>query len=451
MIVLKNTNTKIKKIVHVADIHIRLTKRHDEYESVFESFYKKLKKLSKNSILVIAGDLFHSKTDLSPECVNLGSKFLNNCSDILPTILIAGNHDATLANKSRLDSITPIVETLNHENLFYLKKSGLYKYENLLLNNYSVFDLVEDYISYNDIDNNHLFDIDHTIALFHGAVNGAVTDIGYEINNRIISKKLFEGHDYVLLGDIHKYQQLNSDEESPIMVYPSSMIQQNHGETMAGHGYVEWNLKTKTFKHHELKNDFGYFTANIVNGVLETDISDIPKNTRLRVFHKNTSTKDVNKIVKDIESNTNLVESSIIRQENDFQDEFFNNDFLEANDFSDVSYQNKIIEDYLLKNNFDQQHIDEIKKINTDINSKIISDSASVNKNIIWKPKKFEFSNMFSYGEDNVVDFTNLTGIIGLFAKNAEGKCVDQNTLIEIEFDEDEIISKIGFLPDELK
>ena len=29
---------------------------------------------------------------------------------------------------------------------------------------------------------------------------------------------------------------------------------------------------------------------------------------------------------------------------------------------------------------------------------------------------------MFSYGEDNVVDFTKLNGIIGLFAPNASGK-----------------------------
>ena len=36
--------------------------------------------------------------------------------------------------------------------------------------------------------------------------------------------------------------------------------------------------------------------------------------------------------------------------------------------------------------------------------------------------KKFEFDNMFSYGENNVVDFTKLNGIIGMFAPNASGK-----------------------------
>ena len=153
MNVLKNTNTKIKTAFHVSDIHIRLTKRHDEYKNIFENFYESLKKSNKkSSILVIAGDLFHNKSDLSPECVQVASDFLKNCSDILPTILIAGNHDATLTNKNRLDSISPIINTLKHKNLYYLKNSGLYRYENILFNNFSVFDSPsEDYISYDSI------------------------------------------------------------------------------------------------------------------------------------------------------------------------------------------------------------------------------------------------------------------------------------------------------------
>lgn len=210
MINLRETNTKIKKIVHIADIHIRLTKRHDEYLTIFDKFYTELNKLKKDTILFIGGDLFHSKTDLSPECIDICSTFLKKCADILPTILIAGNHDALLSNKSRLDSISPIVNTLNHTNLFYLKDSGIYKFENLLLNNYSVFDDVDSYITANDIDATDLIGIDHKIAMFHGPLNGAVTDVGYKINNRILSYKLFDGHDIVLLGDIHKFQQVET-------------------------------------------------------------------------------------------------------------------------------------------------------------------------------------------------------------------------------------------------
>jgi exonuclease SbcC len=45
-----------------------------------------------------------------------------------------------------------------------------------------------------------------------------------------------------------------------------------------------------------------------------------------------------------------------------------------------------------------------------------------VNRGVNWQVKKLEFDNMFSYGEDNVVDFTKLSGIVGMFAPNASGK-----------------------------
>ena len=43
-------------------------------------------------------------------------------------------------------------------------------------------------------------------------------------------------------------------------------------------------------------------------------------------------------------------------------------------------------------------------------------------KNIIWKPKTFEFSNMFSYGSSNIIDFSQMKGAYGVFAPNASGK-----------------------------
>jgi len=41
---------------------------------------------------------------------------------------------------------------------------------------------------------------------------------------------------------------------------------------------------------------------------------------------------------------------------------------------------------------------------------------------VSWKPIKFEFSNMFSYGPDNLVNFEKMKGVYGLFAPNASGK-----------------------------
>jgi exonuclease SbcC len=46
----------------------------------------------------------------------------------------------------------------------------------------------------------------------------------------------------------------------------------------------------------------------------------------------------------------------------------------------------------------------------------------SIQRNVNWKLKRFEFSNMFSYGEDNVIDFEKCNGVVGLFSANASGK-----------------------------
>jgi DNA repair exonuclease SbcCD ATPase subunit len=61
-----------------------------------------------------------------------------------------------------------------------------------------------------------------------------------------------------------------------------------------------------------------------------------------------------------------------------------------------------------------------IEKINRDINSRI--QPSELQRNISWKPVRFDFSNMFSYGENNKIDFSKVGGLMGLFAPNAQGK-----------------------------
>jgi DNA repair exonuclease SbcCD ATPase subunit len=80
-----------------------------------------------------------------------------------------------------------------------------------------------------------------------------------------------------------------------------------------------------------------------------------------------------------------------------------------------------LIDEYLKQNYFvDDDTLIDIKKINEELNGRLPEEE--VNRGVVWHIKKFEFDNMFSYGEKNVVDFTKLNGIIGLFAANAAGK-----------------------------
>ena len=439
MILIKNTNSKINNVIHIADIHIRLTKRHDEYLSVFDKFYSILDKLklSTNVVLVIAGDIFHNKSDFSPECVEIGSNFLKNCADRIPTILIAGNHDATLANKSRLDCLTPIVNALQHSNLYYLKTTDIYRYENILFNNFSVFDDPDTYIKYENIPSKYKLETDHHIALFHGPVNNAITDIGYTVSNRAITNELFDGHHIVMLGDIHKFQMLqeyDAADNKPVIVYCGSTLQQNHGEDLKGHGFVMWDLKRKLFKHYELLNEYGFYTLEINKGKLVTDISNIPKKTRIRTKCLESLPSQIKSILTEIKSRTEILETTFIRVEEPNIDLILKTGHsFEIHNIFDVDYQNKLIESNLIGKCIDRTTINLVMDINKKINRDISKDTLV--KNIRWKPKVFEFDNMFSYGEGNIIDFSKIKGNIGLFAPNSSGKSSIMDALAFCIFD----------------
>ena len=83
------------RILHCGDIHIRNLKRHSEYREVFSQLYEKAKELEVD-IVYVAGDLAHTKTQLSPEYFELATEFLTNLAEIAPTYVIPGNHDGNL-------------------------------------------------------------------------------------------------------------------------------------------------------------------------------------------------------------------------------------------------------------------------------------------------------------------------------------------------------------------
>ena len=417
-------------IVHVADIHIRLTKRHDEYQAVFKNLYDEIKKTPPTTLICVAGDVVHSKLDLSPECVQEAKDFLHSLAALRPTVLIAGNHDANLSNRSRLDSLSPIVDAMQNANLFYLKSSGLYGVGNILFNNYSVFDDVDKYIKGSDIPSIYRNQYQYFIALFHGAVNNALTDLKYRVVNAAAPVSMFDGHDLALLGDIHMKQDLQHYDDSdslskPFVHYCGSLIQQNHGEALLGHGLSLWDLNKREYTHIEISNDYGYFTVDVNKGVLETDLSNIPKKVRLRIQCFESVPTEVKTVLAGIRSITEVVEVSYIRKDlatSTVVKQPLTGGNISLNELSKPNYQNQLITQYLkTKQEVDDQSvIDAVLKINEQVNSSINKDDCS--KNIRWKPKRFEWENMFAYGEGNVIDFTKLHDVVGLFAPNTSGK-----------------------------
>ena len=410
----------INKIYHLADLHIRNLKRHKEYREVFNKFLKQVKQDNiEDSIIYIAGDIAHAKTEMSPELVQEISWFLTECSKLRETVLITGNHDCNLNNSHRLDVLTPIIKNLGNNRIHYLRDTGVYNIHNLTFVVYSILDDKENWPKGDTVDG------ENKIVLFHGPVNKAQTDIGYTVSSNSFQVDMFDGFDMAMLGDIHKRQTFGEGYEH--IAYAGSMIQQNHGELLENHGYLLWDIPTRTFTEHHIHNDYGFLTVDVVKGKIPQWVYDevgtkLPKHPRLRLRFTKTEASDMKRIITELKKLFKVQEVTVTRT--DTIGQLKTNQKINKNIVGDVkneTFQNQLIRDYLERQYLlENDELDKISALNTELNSRINQDDLA--ENILWTPKDFEFSNMFSYGENNLVRFDRAQGINGIFAPNASGK-----------------------------
>ena len=176
----------VKRVIHLADIHIRTFRYHNEYKEVFKQLISDVKSLTKEYgkeevRIVVAGDLVHQKIVISNEQLMLGTWFLMELEKMAPVILIAGNHDLLENNKDRMDSITPMIQFLGDKNINFFKESKCYLDDNIVWCVYSIF---EENKRPNIEAARAEFGNDKTyIGLFHAPLMNAQTDIGYEFDH----------------------------------------------------------------------------------------------------------------------------------------------------------------------------------------------------------------------------------------------------------------------------
>jgi DNA repair exonuclease SbcCD nuclease subunit len=241
------------------------------------------------------------------------------------------------------------------------------------------------------------------------------------VSSRHFKPEIFDGYDLALLGDIHKRQEIISEKGCKI-VYAGSLVQQNFGESLDKHGFLAWDLDTMTYEEIDIQNDYGYYTMNIDGGVVP-NVTDMPKKPRLRVRLSNTDTVETKKVQLEIKNKYGVDDFTIIRTDSFTSRKTGDREArVEFEDVSDINHQNALITEYVerMMPYATKEDLKGLETINRDINSRIVADE--LNRNIRWKPKKFTFSNMFSYGENNVINFDKLSGLMGLFAPNAQGK-----------------------------
>ena len=403
------------KIAHISDVHIRNYRYHKEYQEVFEQLYKKLEEL-KPDIIVNTGDTAHTKLNLSPSYFDMAAKMFKNLGDIAPYHVILGNHDLNLRNLSRVDAITPIVEALDHPNIFLHKDTAQVDVGgNCVLNVLSITD-PENWEPPVDKDKIN-------IALYHGCVSGVATDAGFVLSHGDISLSELMGYDYVLLGDIHKTNQ--KVDKKGKMRYPGSLIQQNFGES-GDKGFLLWDIKSKdefTCDHYVLNNPKPFVTVDLTRqGRLPKNL-DLQPDARLRLVSENTLPLDV--IRRSIEiAKTKFKPESVtyICRANGSQNA--SNEIIEGlenDDLRDIEVQEELIDEYLSEYQVDSETLQRVFHLNHKYNA-IAEEEEEVRRNINWSLRSFKWDNLFNYGEGNYIDFEKLNGVVGILGKNFSGK-----------------------------
>ena len=233
----------IKKLTHFSDLHIRLFKDHDLYRDIIRDMLSRFEQIKPDRI-VFTGDLVHSKNQMTPELIEIVAWVLTECSKIAKTILIPGNHDFLVNNTERLDALSPIINSLNSENIVYHKDRGIYEDENI---SWCVYSQYQGNIPPDIVDAKGT-----KIGLFHGPIQGMKTDLGFDFGEEAYDVEKFNGLETVLCGDIHKRQEFNFKTGKGYMI--GSPIQQNIGESIGRHGYGIYDVETKEYSYVDLPN-----------------------------------------------------------------------------------------------------------------------------------------------------------------------------------------------------
>lgn len=422
------------KIVQISDVHVRNLKYHDEYRRVFENLYKHIDEI-KPDIVINTGDTAHTKTQISPEFVEMASDHIRRVAAMVPYHLILGNHDMNLMNPDRQDAITPIVESIKSPNVHLHKKSGLsfsldkdgQKY------NFWVFSLAdrENYPLPSDW---RPLDKDVNIGLFHGSVATCVTDLNWRMTSVEHDLSIFDGLDFALLGDIHKQQFFRNR----TIAYPGSLIQQNFGEELEK-GFLLWNLGKKGEPHdvspYFLKGSRKFFTVRLGE---QNEIPDVPveEGSRIRISPQTPLTlaqqKEIEKNVRKLYKPYDVITLSSANI--GMQKTLAGKNSVDIENLRSLPVQEKLIRDFLADRNLDESMMTRV----LDLNRKYqihAEQHDGTDRNCKWKLNKLVWSSLFNFGENNALDMSLLPGLTGIFAPNGSGKSNLIDTILETCFD----------------
>lgn len=412
------------RIVHIADIHWRGLQRHDEYVEAFTEFFNQLQDINPD-LLVVAGDIVHSKTQgITPELIERLRWWFRGLSQ-WRTVVILGNHDGLIHNRSRLDAISPIISALESENIIFLKESGNHLIEDLNVNlaNFSCFDEEGWHSCGTQVGRIN-------IALYHGAVGGSLLDTGIPVNGEV-TVDMFRPYDFTLLGDIHRRQFLDGDTR---IAYPGSFIQQNYGEEVEK-GYLLWNIRNRdeySVKFRPIRATRPFHTVEWTGDVSTTieSCNQHPNGSRFRISASEDVPVSVSRQVSgELKKSKDATEVVWKFLPSDVKQEMRAGDTsLSRDDLRDPTTIRTLFSKFAAARGLTA---DEVASVDTTVTRLI--DSLPPDERLgcaKWSIKRIQWDNTYSYGGDNLIDFESLGGITGIFGRNAQGKSSIPGTMM---------------------
>lgn len=411
------------RIAHLADIQIRAHSRHDEYRKSFQHLFDALDKVAPDRI-VVAGDILHHKTTLSPESVHLaielfqGLRIRARCVDI-----ILGNHDLAMNNLSRMDAITPIVKALETrvkedpyewDFINFMRESCVYPFHTDTMapfSQYVVMSCVDGPERWEEVRQQAKATGRLSIALWHGTVNGVMLDNGTTLESPH-DLSLFDGMDYVMLGDIHKTQVLDRQRR---IAYPGSYPKQSYGEGLSG-GFFLWDIDSAT-KHKlqfiELPTVSPFYTTTADRALEEP----FAPGARIRIQCDGLDAVTKKRLTEQVRAKYQAIEVKLVDASTAAPKIA---DKIEAEELRSIPTQEALLREFVKDKNLTPAQMDKLVALNKAATDALPSDD--VVRNVRYAIESLTFDNLFSFGAGNVLDFTKLKGVIGVQGKNRSGK-----------------------------
>lgn len=429
----------ITHLIHLSDIHIRLDCTFErEYSHVFQNAITEIQSLvnqnQTKSAIIITGDFFHVKDRLSPTAENLAVTFLKSLSQMAQVILILGNHDVIIQNSEViLDTISSVLFERESLHIIYLKKSGVYRFKNLILIHNSVLDSsAENWIRVSDNWKENVQD--RIIHLYHGQVESCTVDNGFRLSSPIKISH-FNGADATLLGDIHCHQFL-----APTVAYAGSLLCQNIGESVYSHGFISWNLtNNQETKFVRVSNQYQPIRVDILKTQhIRYRQMDFPTLDKLVLkFKKHGTIKNTQNVIIYVHPEANLSDFEIRKIFNEhlsksvsIKHQYSNKPFNKISSKEVAITKSSMIEQQL--DDFITSRASDLQQPSSYYLCQVMEhwEQSNINVDKIHaindiQFKSLSFSNMFGYGKNNTIHFNGIPTkpmIRMISGKNSVGK-----------------------------